>query len=64
MAYGKDRGEVYLIFHQMVSPKDSLAEKFGLKSLEVEVSLFETTCILTFQGETSWLKKKIRSVRG
>ena len=64
MAYGQDHGEVYLILHQMVSLKKSLAEKFGVKSLQVAVSLFETACILPFQGETSWLKKKLRPVRG
>ena len=32
--------------------KKILAEKFGVKSLQVAVSLIETTCILTFPCET------------
>ena len=64
MAYDHDLRDVYLILHQMVSLKKSLAERFGVKSLQVAVSLFETACILPFQGETSWLKKKLRPVHG
>ena len=64
MAYGQDRWEVYLILHQMDSLKKILTEKFGVKSLQVAVSLFETACILPFLGEISWLKKKLRPVRG
>ena len=64
MAYDKDRGDVYLIPHQMVSLKKYHVKKFGRKSLQVAVSLFEIACILTFQGETSWLKKKLKLVHG
>ena len=64
MTYCQDQGESYLIHHQMVSLKKSLTEKFGVKSLQVVVSLFEIDCIITFQGETSWLKNKLRLDRG
>ena len=35
-----------------------------MKSLQVVVSLFEIACTITFQRETSWLKNKLRLVRG
>ena len=64
MAFGQDHGEAYLIHHQMVSLKKSIAKKFGVKSLQVKVSLFEEACILRFQGETFWSKNKLRAIRG
>ena len=62
MAYCQDQGEVYLIHHQIASLRRSLTKKFVVKSLRMEVSLFEIACMLPFSGETSWLKKKLRPV--
>ena len=47
MAYIQDLGEVYLILLEMVALKQSLAEKFGVKSVQVAVSLFEIACVFT-----------------
>ena len=64
MAYGQDRGEVYLILHQMESLQRSLVYKFVVKLLQVVVSLLNIAFILTFLGEIPWLKKKLRPVHG
>ena len=47
MAYSQDRGEVYLILHQMVSLRGSFAREFIVKLLQVVVYLFEIACVLT-----------------
>ena len=38
--------------------------QFVVKSLQVVVSLFETTYILSFPGRMPWLKKKLRPILG
>ena len=47
MAYSQDRGEVYLIPHQIGSLQGSFAREVCCEILQVAVSLFEIACVFT-----------------